>query len=150
MRKHRTQNGFTIIELLVVLAVISMMLLIAIPIYQTYSTRVQISEGIALVRSMRQAAAEHYMYSGAWPADNETAGLKPGNEYESHYLERIDLASEEDNASITITYKLPILGENNTIVFFTEIVNGHIVWHCTAGAVPDKYRPAVCRSTDGG
>lgn len=147
--ENRRPQGFTIIELLVVLAIGSIIFLIAIPIYQTYRVRAQISEGISLVRPIRQAAAEYYMLNGAWPSDNAIVDLKPADEYETHYVKSIALHSEGENASVTITYKLPALGEDNTLILFTEIKNGHITWYCTAGSVLDKYRPRACRKDEG-
>lgn len=146
---NKREKGFTIIELMVVLAIVSIVLLVAIPVYQTYSIRAQVSEGISLVRPIRQAAAEYYMYNGAWPVNNQAASLKPADEYETHYVESIALASEGENASVTITYKLPALGENNTIVFYSEINNGHVTWYCNAGSVLNKYRPGICHLNEG-
>jgi type IV pilus assembly protein PilA len=146
---NKRQKGFTIIELMVVLAIISVILLIAIPVYQTYRVRVQLSEGLNLVRPMRLAAAEYYMQYGAWPAGNPTVDLKPPEEYETRYVKSIALANQGTHANITITYKIPALGENNTIVLFTELVNGHVIWQCTDGTVLNKYRPPACQRSEG-
>jgi len=146
---NRHQRGFNIIELLVVLAILSVILLVAIPIYQNYRIRAQVGEGINLAQSIRLAAAEYYMVNGAWPNNNEAADLKPAADYETHYITQIVLSTDGENASITITYKLPALGENNTIIVFSEIEHGNIIWSCKGGTVPDQYRPRTCRKSEG-
>jgi type IV pilus assembly protein PilA len=64
------QQGFTLIELMIVVAIIGILAAIAIPAYQDYTIRAQVSEGMSLASGARTAVSEAYQSTGNWPADN--------------------------------------------------------------------------------
>lgn len=138
--------GFTIIELMGVLALISILALVAIPIYQRYTIRTQVAEGINIIKPFRYAVYEYYTQLGTWPADNATAGMNPPDSYETKYVESITITPNDDSANIIIKYKMPALGDDDTLIFYTTLVNTHIRWHCDSGTLDDKFRPPSCRS----
>ena len=69
------QKGFTLIELMIVVAIIGILAAVAIPQYQNYVARAQVAEGLALASGAKTAIAEYRSNTGRWPADNEAAGL---------------------------------------------------------------------------
>ncbi len=69
------QHGFTLIELMIVVAIIGILAAIAIPAYQDYTIRAQVSEGLTLAAGAKTAVSEYFLERGAWPTDNATAGL---------------------------------------------------------------------------
>uniref|UniRef100_UPI0035649B16 pilin n=1 Tax=Litorivivens sp. TaxID=2020868 RepID=UPI0035649B16 len=70
----KVQQGFTLIELMIVVAIIGILAAVALPAYQDYTTRAKVSEGLALASSAKTAVAEHYMTRNTMPANNSTAG----------------------------------------------------------------------------
>ena len=75
MGMAQCQKGFTLIELMIVVAIIGVLAAIAIPAYQDYTIRAQVSEGLTLASGAKAAVSEYYMNHGAWPTDNAVAGL---------------------------------------------------------------------------
>ena len=70
----QVQKGFTLIELMIVVAIIGILAAIAIPAYQDYTIRAQASEGLAMASATKAAVAEYYADKGTWPADDGAAG----------------------------------------------------------------------------
>jgi len=142
----RGHRGFTIIELMGVLALISILVVIAIPLYQRYTIRTQVAEGIGLIKPLRYAIYEYYTQLGSWPPDNATAGVNPPADYATRYVESLTISQNATQANITIKYKIPALGDDDTLIFYTTLDNGHIRWHCDFGTLDDRFRPSACRS----
>ena len=142
--KRSLQKGFTLIELMIVVAIIGILAAIALPAYQDYTTRSKLSEGLSLGASAKTAVSEHRLSRGSWPADNEAAG------YESpvtKYVSGISIV----NGLITITYKTDagVVAANNKLSLSPISVTGGVDWKCkapTSNAVLAKYLPANCRS----
>src|ERR1700752_2837925 len=73
--KKAIQKGFTLIELMIVVAIIGILAAIAIPAYQDYTIRSQVTEGLNLAGAVKAAVAETYADRGVWPVDNKAAGV---------------------------------------------------------------------------
>jgi type IV pilus assembly protein PilA len=87
----RESSGFTLIELMVVVAIISVLAAIALPNYQDYLTRSQLVEAMALVGDLKPRVKECYEFDLSFPADNEAAGLPPVNKLLGNYVTGIEL-----------------------------------------------------------
>ena len=136
---QKKQQGFTLIELMIVVAIIGILAAIAIPAYQDYTTRAKVSEGITLASSAKSAASEHVLSLASWPSNNTSAGYTAPD---SQYVSNIDVSG----ATITVTYKAAAgVTAGSTIVFNGSNAGGNINWTCTGGDIQDKYRPANCR-----
>src|SRR5690554_1746986 len=96
--KAQMQKGFTLIELMIVVAIIGILAAIALPAFQDYTTRAKISEGLTLAGSARTAVAEHALSRNAYPADNTAAGYSSPD---TDYVNNIAI----DGGVITISYK---------------------------------------------
>lgn len=147
---QRLPKGFTLLELLMVFTIISILTLMALPYYQGYQVRAQITEGFSLVGPVRQAIHEYRITSGVVPTQNLDAFLPAPEAFETKHVESITILGSGTSISITIKYKIEALGANNTIVMFTTEEGGRVAWHCTGGTVLDKYRPYPCRGGTGG
>ena len=97
----KIQQGFTLIELMIVVAIIGILAAIAIPAYQDYTIRAQVTEGLNLAGAVKAGVAEAFANTGEWPADmiaagGDSTGLLPSGKY----VDNIDVL----NGTITITF----------------------------------------------
>jgi len=159
------QKGFTLIELMIVVAIIGILAAIAIPAYQDYLIRSQVSEGLAMASAAKVSVAEYYANRGSWPADNSAAGLGSGADIQGKYVSAITVAG----GGITIDFgneaNKVVLKDTDATLGLTPgaSVNGDIIWRCgepeadpagwdttatTSGItlnLPGKYLPSSCR-----
>jgi type IV pilus assembly protein PilA len=141
----RAYRGYTVIELMVTLAVLSILLLIGIPTYQDYAIRAKISEGVVGVGRFKVAVVDSYLTTGLWPTSNSAAGVSSPTQYRTDYVDRVDVQNVPSGGSVQITFSLAELGSNNTLIFVPTFVGGSFAWSCDQGTLPVRYRPPVCR-----
>jgi type IV pilus assembly protein PilA len=145
------QKGFTLIELMIVVAIIAILAAIAIPAYQNYLIRSQVSEGMVLTGGARTAVAEFYSNTGRWPTGNSSAGL-PGTATSTSgkYVAGVNVA----DGVITATFNTgaankAIQGKTFVLSPIATATGGSIAWTCSstshAGDVDNKYLPSSCR-----
>ena len=141
MNKH--QNGFTLIELMIVVAIIGILASMAIPAFQSYTIRAQVAEGITLAGPAQHAVAEYRIGNGAYPVDNSDAGLEAATAYSGNYVSSVTVTG----ADVAVTYgndaNVAIAGRTVTLTAVGNL--GSISWNCTSGAIASFYLPAVCR-----
>ncbi len=142
------QKGFTLIELMIVVAIIAILAAIAIPAYQDYLIRTQVSEGAVLTDGAKTAVAEFYSNKGAFPTNNQSAGL-PANiaSISGKYVQSVSVAN---TGKITALFGGASNLKIKTAVFvLSPIVNGgSIAWSCLPSGgttVNVKYLPTSCR-----
>ena len=140
----KIQRGFTLIELMIVVAIIGILASLAIPAYQAYTIRAQISEGLNLAGPLKNAIASYHNETGTFPSDNAEAALEPGASYQGHYVESLTI----NDGVVEILYgndanKL-ISGQHVTL---TAIPNdGSVAWDCANGGfILDVYLPSTCK-----
>ena len=132
------QKGFTLIELMIVVAIIGILAAIAIPAYQDYTIRTQVSEGLTLASDIKAGVAEYAAQTGEWPDNLAEAGLgsAASTDKTGRYVAGIDV----DTGTITITYGLDVNAriDADTLAiqpFVNE--NGDVVWMCGNATQPD-------------
>ncbi len=138
------QQGFTLIELMIVVAIIGVLTAFALPAYQGYSVRAQIAEGLGMTGPLTIAVAAFHNDNGIFPVNNAAAALPPADGYAGRYVESISVSG----AVVSIRYgnnaSAQISGHNVTL---TAIRNeGSVSWTCaTGGFISKSYLPSSCR-----
>lgn len=134
------QKGFTLIELMIVIAIIGILAAIAIPAYQDYTVRAKVTEGINLVAAAKLAVSESFLDDGAWPTDNAAAGL---GTITSEYVSAVTVASNV----ITVTYQATnSVADGESITFTGSGGTGAVTWDCAKSAnMKGAYVPSNCR-----
>jgi type IV pilus assembly protein PilA len=140
----KLQKGFTLIELMIVIAIIGILVAIAIPAYQDYIVRSKVSEGLNMAGAAKLAVAETYDSVGDFPDDNSAAGLPTSTSITGNYVSEIAVVSN----IVTVTYNSSVGGNptaNLTNMVLTATATaGSMKWVCT-GTMSNKYKPANCR-----
>ena len=140
----KVQQGFTLIELMIVVAIIGILAAIAIPAYQDYTIRAQVSEGLNLSAGAKAAVSEYYMDRGTFPTNNLLAGLSVNTTIAGNYVVSVTVVS----GVITVAYG----GQANAAIIGASLLlspattAGAVNWDCSAGVIlVDKWLPAACR-----
>lgn len=141
----KKQQGFTLIELMIVVAIIGILAAVALPAYQDYTIRAKVSEAIGFAAAAKTAVSEHVISKDTWPANNASAGLAPSASIRSAVVGSLAVTGSR----ITVTLSSGGLGGasngNFTLVGSTAGGSG-VSWICSPGSVDPKFLPSSCRN----
>lgn len=133
------QQGFTLLELMIVVTVVGILAAIAIPSYQSYVVHAKVAEGYIFASSLKTAVAESLMIDGRYPDSNEAAYLDPPEAIGGRYVRSVAI---RPGGVIEVTFGDPMIdGETLTL---TPSGDRGIRWECSA-TLPANYLPASCR-----
>ena len=150
-RNLRLQNGLTLIEVLIVFAIVSILAVVSMPLYQGYRLKTKIGTGIVTLGPLQRLSTEHYFLNGSWPADNLEAGANTPDTYAANFVTSVSLTDTPSPGAIVLTYDnttLRTLGNKNTLVYYPVVGSngGGVTWKCDAGTMDMRYRPGNCRT----
>ena len=156
--RNTTQGGFTLIELMIVVAIIGVLASIAVPQYQNYVGRAQVSEAISLASSAKTAVSEYYMTIGDWPEGNDEAGLSAADQIQGSYVNSVNVKTLDGQGGgivVTMNSEGVVDALVGTRLVFEPKVNedndnnsGSVEWVCrpaVSNAIPTRFLPASCR-----
>ncbi|HHT8414203.1 TPA: pilin [Neisseria meningitidis] len=158
------QKGFTLIELMIVIAIVGILAAVALPAYQDYTARAQVSEAILLAEGQKSAVTEYYLNHGEWPGNNSSAGVASSSKIKGKYVKEVEVK----NGVVTAT--MASSNVNNEIKgkklsLWAKRQDGSVKWFCgqpvtrnatnaddvtaaTAngnGKIDTKHLPSTCR-----
>ncbi|EMT5530021.1 pilin [Neisseria gonorrhoeae] len=159
------QKGFTLIELMIVIAIVGILAAVALPAYQDYTARAQVSEAILLAEGQKSAVTEYYLNNGKWPEDNDKAGVASSSSIKGKYVKSVTVAKG------VVTAQMNPSGVNKEIQgkklsLWAKREAGSVKWFCgqpvtrdkddndavkdvtgNDGKIDTKHLPSTCRDT---
>jgi type IV pilus assembly protein PilA len=146
MSNSRVSAGFTLIELMIVVAIIAILSAIAIPAYRDYIVRTQASEGFIIASGAKAAIWDFLTDKGQYPSSNESAGIPSADSMTGKYVSSVKI---EDTGVITVKYAMDETNANlrtSTLQLSPVNTGGTISWACN-GTIEPRFLPTSCRKT---
>ncbi|ENX0264482.1 prepilin-type N-terminal cleavage/methylation domain-containing protein, partial [Neisseria gonorrhoeae] len=124
------QKGFTLIELMIVIAIVGILAAVALPAYQDYTARAQVSEAILLAEGQKSAVTEYYLNNGKWPADNGAAGVaSSATDIKGKYVQKVEVNNGVVTAQMASTgVNKEIKGKKLSL--WARRQDGSVKWFC--------------------
>ncbi|HEZ7141702.1 TPA: pilin [Neisseria meningitidis] len=131
------QKGFTLIELMIVIAIVGILAAVALPAYQDYTARAQVSEAILLAEGQKSAVTEYYLNHGEWPSDNSAAGVASSSTIKGKYVKEVTVA----NGVVTATMLSSGVNkeiQGKKLSLWAKRQDGSVKWFCGQPVERDK------------
>ncbi|ENV5098897.1 pilin [Neisseria gonorrhoeae] len=154
------QKGFTLIELMIVIAIVGILAAVALPAYQDYTARAQVSEAILLAEGQKSAVTEYYLNHGEWPENNTSAGVASSSSIKGKYVKEVKVAKGVVTATMNSSnVNNEIKGKRLSL--WAKRQDGSVKWFCgqpvkresnndvtddaADNGIETKHLPSTCR-----
>ncbi|HGP4477687.1 TPA: pilin [Neisseria meningitidis] len=146
------QKGFTLIELMIVIAIVGILAAVALPAYQDYTARAQVSEAILLAEGQKSAVTEYYLNHGIWPGDNTSAGVASSTDIKGKYVQSVEVK----NGVVTATMASSNVNneiKDKKLSLWAKRQDGSVKWFCglpvaRTDKATDDVKAATANGTD--
>lgn len=146
---RRNSQGFTLIELMIVVAIVGLLVSLSVPVYQDYTARSKLAEVIQLSKTDRTLAAAYFSETSTLPADLASLGIETSSSRSVYLVGDVTATVDAPNNSFSIIYPVGNLGGSSvpgTLIFKgTADTSASMNWDCKGGTLPSRYRPPACR-----
>lgn len=145
MSSRHASRGFTLIELMIVVAIVAILAAIAVPAYRNYLIRAQVSEGMSLAEGAQTAVWDFVANNGKYPENNAAAGLPTDTSINGDYVSQVNIS----DGRIAVSYlgpQAPAAIRGSVLVLSPVTSSGSIAWNCSSRTtLPGEYLPSTCR-----
>ena len=144
----QAQKGFTLIELMIVVAIIGILAAVAIPAYQDYTIRAKMTEAMSIASGAKTGIAEYYISEGSMPADQTTAGLETAASYSTDIVQSMTYSRTDADTGVIQMAVEDLGGDTASGQNYTLTGSGTstgVTWVCAPGTLDGKYLPSNCR-----
>lgn len=140
------ESGFSLIELMIVLAIIAILASMALTSYVDYQIRAKASSGLVLAGAAQLGVSETYASSSVFPISNAEAGVPDPTSIVGEYVTSVAISDTPSPGSITVTYRqFSRVNNGDTLLLIPSGTSGSLQWTCTSGSMEPRYLPSTCR-----
>lgn len=150
LRCANQQSGFTLIELMIGLFIISILTMIALPAYNSYVVKSKITSELVHIARLKSEIVLYYSMNGRLPSSDKEVTLPKKKDFVAKYLEKISIKPDKGKTGVQVIMefdkkKLPVLGNNRKLIYTATVNDGSISWECKKLTnIEENYRPSEC------